>query len=207
MNSATMPPSPVDTPLPPPILVGDDPGLDLVNSRACPDGRCLEWLTDPEALNSWMTAAGLRDPTEQRPMLSRAEATAALERVLRLRNWLGAFLMRHSGSPLRDVSTDELALVNEELARDDGYEQVVANTGGIGLRGPTYRRPQEAIVQPLARVVASLLCTADFSRIRKCESKDCTLWFLDKTKGGTRRWCSMAICGNRAKARAHRARR
>ncbi|MFD0851862.1 CGNR zinc finger domain-containing protein, partial [Actinomadura adrarensis] len=41
------------------------------------------------------------------------------------------------------------------------------------------------------------------ARIKKCGRSDCVLHFLDTTKNGTRRWCSMAICGNRAKAARH----
>ncbi len=40
-------------------------------------------------------------------------------------------------------------------------------------------------------------------RIRSCQHPDCVLWFYDTTRNGTRRWCSMAVCGNRAKARRH----
>jgi hypothetical protein len=43
-------------------------------------------------------------------------------------------------------------------------------------------------------------------RTTACEAGNCSLWFLDVSKGHARRWCSMAICGNRAKAAAHRAR-
>jgi predicted RNA-binding Zn ribbon-like protein len=40
-------------------------------------------------------------------------------------------------------------------------------------------------------------------RIRGCANPDCVLWFLDTTRPGTRRWCSMAACGNRDKAIRH----
>jgi predicted RNA-binding Zn ribbon-like protein len=40
-------------------------------------------------------------------------------------------------------------------------------------------------------------------RIRRCQNPACVLWFFDTTRNGTRRWCSMAACGNRAKARRH----
>jgi predicted RNA-binding Zn ribbon-like protein len=39
-----------------------------------------------------------------------------------------------------------------------------------------------------------------FTLVRKCEGTTCTLWFLDVSKAHARRWCSMAVCGNRAKA-------
>ncbi|OPX12458.1 CGNR zinc finger domain-containing protein, partial [Gordonia sp. i37] len=40
-------------------------------------------------------------------------------------------------------------------------------------------------------------------RIRQCQHPQCVLWYLDTSRSGTRRWCSMAICGNRTKARRH----
>jgi predicted RNA-binding Zn ribbon-like protein len=44
-------------------------------------------------------------------------------------------------------------------------------------------------------------------RIHRCRGPDCILWFLDTSRNGTRRWCSMDVCGNRSKVRRHRARR
>jgi predicted RNA-binding Zn ribbon-like protein len=62
------------------------------------------------------------------------------------------------------------------------------------------------LLQPLAEAIADLVSHADFRLIRACEGSACTLMFLDKTKAHARRWCSMALCGNRAKVAAHRAR-
>jgi predicted RNA-binding Zn ribbon-like protein len=54
--------------------------------------------------------------------------------------------------------------------------------------------------------MADLVCDADFTMVKKCEGPTCTMLFLDTTKGHARRWCSMAVCGNRAKQASHRAR-
>lgn len=51
----------------------------------------------------------------------------------------------------------------------------------------------------LAYSAAELLAEGDFSLVRKCESPDCSLMFYDRTKSHKRRWCSMALCGNRHK--------
>ncbi|WP_406117337.1 CGNR zinc finger domain-containing protein [Streptomyces virginiae] len=48
--------------------------------------------------------------------------------------------------------------------------------------------------------------TQTSGRIRKCANPPCPLHFLDTSRKGQRRWCSMAVCGNRAKARRHRTR-
>jgi predicted RNA-binding Zn ribbon-like protein len=64
-----------------------------------------------------------------------------------------------------------------------------------------------AALQPLAHAIADFLCHADFAQVRRCEGENCTLWFLDVSKSHRRRWCSMAVCGNRAKVGHYRARR
>ena len=64
----------------------------------------------------------------------------------------------------------------------------------------------ELLLQPIAEAIGDLICNADFRLIRTCGAPTCTLMFYDRTKGHARRWCSMSICGNRAKAAAHRAR-
>ncbi len=55
----------------------------------------------------------------------------------------------------------------------------------------------------IARSAAELLATGDLSLVKTCEGGGCILLFYDTTKSHTRRWCSMAGCGNREKAAAH----
>jgi len=62
------------------------------------------------------------------------------------------------------------------------------------------------ILAPVIRAAADLLTSPDAGRVRECGSDTCSWLFLDRSKNGTRRWCDMAVCGNRAKARRHYAR-
>jgi predicted RNA-binding Zn ribbon-like protein len=64
----------------------------------------------------------------------------------------------------------------------------------------------QSLLLPVAQAMAELVCTEDFSLVKACEGTACTLLFTDHTRGHARRWCSMAICGNRAKQAAHRKR-
>jgi predicted RNA-binding Zn ribbon-like protein len=57
---------------------------------------------------------------------------------------------------------------------------------------------------PIGEAMAKLVCDEDFSDVKACEGQGCTLMFVDHTRGRARRWCSMAVCGNRAKQAAHR---
>jgi predicted RNA-binding Zn ribbon-like protein len=63
------------------------------------------------------------------------------------------------------------------------------------------------LLWPVARDAAVFLTTADLSRLRVCQNAQCRWVFHDGTRSGTRRWCSMAVCGNRAKLRRYRHRR
>jgi predicted RNA-binding Zn ribbon-like protein len=62
------------------------------------------------------------------------------------------------------------------------------------------------LLAPLAETAARLLVAGDFNLVRKCEHPDCTLCFYDRTKSHRRRWCSMAVCGNRHKVASFRRR-
>ena len=65
------------------------------------------------------------------------------------------------------------------------------------------RRPED-LFAPLAHSVAMLFAGVDRNRVRKC--RQCVLHFYDTSKKGTRRWCSMQLCGNRLKVAAYAAR-
>ena len=62
-------------------------------------------------------------------------------------------------------------------------------------------RQPEDLFAPLAYSAARLFTEADRTRVRKCGQ--CVLHFLDTSKKGTRRWCSMQLCGNRLKVAAY----
>ena len=65
----------------------------------------------------------------------------------------------------------------------------------------------DALLALIAGSVAALVTREDPARVRTCVGEGCTLVFLDRTKAGRRRYCSSALCGNRAKVAAFRARR
>jgi len=108
----------------------------------------------------------------------------------------------------------KLKPLNQVLARDEEFGQIVARDHAHDDEAPSdlqwqvqrrWRSP-DALLIPIAKAMADLVCSEDFSDIKACEGRPCTLYFLDRTRGRARRWCSMAICGNRAKQAAHRKR-
>jgi predicted RNA-binding Zn ribbon-like protein len=113
---------------------------------------------------------------------------------------------KHKGRPLTAKSLAELEPLNRLLERDDSFKRIVPGPKGQPLQLRTIRRwrTPEALLSPIGEALAQLVCTEDFSDVKACEGPACTLLFADHTRGRTRRWCSMALCGNRAKQAAHR---
>lgn len=139
---------------------------------------------------------------------------AAASQARELREWFRAFVRKHAGTPLGKAALRELVPLNQLLKEDEAYRQIaIAKPDENGsdrraLRWQTGRRwhSPKALLLPIAEAIGDLVCQKDFSLVRNCEGLTCTFWFLDVSKAHARRWCSMAVCGNRAKAVAHRAR-
>ena len=206
---------------PAPFFVGDDLALDFLNSVAVPWGRKIEWLVSGDDLVAWLEQAHALPAGMSAQLPARAGSRtldAVASEARELREWFRTFVGRHAGRPLGRAALRELGLLNQLLGQDQAYRQIEAARLGVdnaddpgghrALRWRSERRWQSpgALLLPIAEAMGDLVCERDFSLVRKCEAPACTLWFLDVSKGHARRWCSMAVCGNRAKAAAHRAR-
>ena len=204
---------------PAPFFIGDDLALDFLNSVAAPSGREIEWLANGGDFIAWLEQAHAV-PADIAARFRKTAGPRSLDAVAaqgrELREWFRTFVREHAGKPLRDRDLRELTPLNALLARDQAFRQIEmagAGTGengegGRALRWQARRRwdSPKALLLPIAEAMGDLVCEKDFALVRKCESPTCTLWFLDVSKAHARRWCSMAVCGNRAKATAHRAR-
>jgi predicted RNA-binding Zn ribbon-like protein len=60
-----------------------------------------------------------------------------------------------------------------------------------------------ALLAPVLWSAGDLLASANLGKIRRCANPECLYLFLDESRSGKRRWCTMSSCGNRAKARRH----
>ena len=80
---------------------------------------------------------------------------------------------------------------------DDGADR-------LELQRTRHWRSAESLLLPIGEALAKFVCEENFSDVKACEGTGCTLMFADHTRRRARRWCSMAICGNRAKQAAHR---
>ena len=74
----------------------------------------------------------------------------------------------------------------------------------LELRTMRRWRSPDSLLLPIGEALAKFVCEEDFADVKACEGHSCTLVFADRTRRRARRWCSMAVCGNRAKQAAHR---
>jgi predicted RNA-binding Zn ribbon-like protein len=207
---------------PPPVFIADNLGLDFLNTVAVPVDTKVEWLASGEDLLAWLEQAravpvDVLEAFRKSAVPGELDAIAARARALR--DWFKPFVYNHIGRPIEANALSELEPLNELLAQDEEFGQIVVRgqldehdrgdekkrgAGGLALR-PQRRWPSpESLLFPLARSLAELVCTEDFTYVKACEGPPCTLLFVDRTRGHVRRWCSMAVCGNRAKQAGHR---
>jgi len=196
---------------PPAIFVGDALGLDFLNSIATPVDTPIDWIDDGDGLLSWLEQAQLVPADALKSVRMQAlpgELDAVADQARSLREWFRGFVRRHKGRPLNAKCLAQLEPLNRLLERDESFHRIVAapRSEKRPLRFEAVRRwrTPEALLVPIGEALAQLVCTEDFSDVKACEGPACTLLFADHTRGRTRRWCSMALCGNRAKQAAHR---
>ncbi|MDR3101256.1 MAG: CGNR zinc finger domain-containing protein [Paraburkholderia sp.] len=197
----------------PAIFVADAPGLDFLNSVATPVDEPVDWISNGEGLLDWLAQARMVPPealAALRAQFAQADFDAVAEQARALREWFRAFVRERKGRPLGEADLRELEPLNRLLERDEHYGELIARaTGGAApfeLRARRRHYTPESLLMPIAEALAKLVCDEDFTHVKACEGPRCTLLFADHTRGHARRWCSMALCGNRAKVAAHRKR-
>jgi predicted RNA-binding Zn ribbon-like protein len=195
---------------PPAIFVGDALGLDFLNSIATPVDTAIDWIDDGEGYLSWLDQAHLVPGDVLQVMRARAlpgELDKVADQARSLRDWFRGFVRQHKGRPLTAEALAELEPLNRLLERDETFSRIAPLPTGqrpFELQLLRRWRNPDALLLPVGEALARLVCTEDFSHVKACEGPACTLLFADHTRGHARRWCSMAICGNRAKQAAHR---
>jgi len=132
------------------------------------------------------------------------DADAVFTRAIALRELLyGVFAaVAASDAP----ASDDLAHLNAAYRNAMVHAEVLATTEGFAWGWDDALDAPDAMLWPVARGAAELLVAPERARLRHCAAPDCSWLFLDTTKNGSRHWCSMRGCGNRAKARRFRAR-
>ena len=198
---------------PPAMFIADALGLDFLNTVATPADAPIDWIEDGDGLSAWLEQADLVPAESLRALRAQAmpgELDAIAAQARSLREWFRGFVRERKGRPLTAGTLRDLEPLNRLLGRDERFARIVVREPGSasGLALPMLRRwrSPESLLLPIGEALARLVCEEDFSHVKACEGPACTLLFADHTRGHVRRWCSMAVCGNRAKQAAHRTR-
>ncbi|MGW4898166.1 CGNR zinc finger domain-containing protein [Kitasatospora sp. NPDC004240] len=169
-------------------LIGEPLALDLLNTRWT-GTPVNDLLTGTDGLAVWLSSAGLA---------ARAPATeAALAAVLEAREAVGAVVraLEEGGVP----GADERAALNALL----GHGRLRRELGPAGRTDHVEPDDPRWLAPWLVADDLLGLLEQGAHRIKRCAGHGCILHFFDTSQNGRRRWCSMAGCGNRAKAARH----
>jgi predicted RNA-binding Zn ribbon-like protein len=191
-------------------LIGGRVCLDFVNTVSWRPGPApLERLEAYADLIAWARHAGLIAAADAKRLTAVAArrpraAARALGQAVDLREALHR-VFGHALAGGKGARAD-MALLNEVLATGGGAPRLAPAGDGYVWRPDGNDKTFVRILTPIAWSAAELLASDQLHRLKVCGADDCGWLFLDLSRNRTRRWCSMADCGNRAKARRHYAR-
>jgi predicted RNA-binding Zn ribbon-like protein len=188
------------------LFIGNHLTLDFSNTRPLLNGEAVELVPDFNALLRWFHAAELISSRDmallRRQWNGSARAQQTLEAMLELRTKLRKEILawRQGGA----VHHSTVAELNQLMANHPMLTKLSVSGPESATKLYFETRKPEDLFAPLAHSAASLFAHADRNRVRKCAN--CIGLFYDTSKKGTRRWCSMQLCGNREKVAAYAAR-
>lgn len=180
-------------------MVGDHLAMDLLNTEARVNGVAVDYWSSGDDVRRWLARCGVVPPSSGKAV----DPAELLAHGTALRRLARALIIQRKQSAIGEISALNrylhASLSAPHLEHDSDGNLVLARRAcGDGA---------DALLGPVAESVAQLLVEGDFGLVKQCEHPDCVLWFYDRTKAHKRRWCSMALCGNRYKAAQFRKRR
>jgi predicted RNA-binding Zn ribbon-like protein len=185
-------------------FIGQRLAIDFANTIVVPDGS-------GDGLHSWadlagfLVAAGQVDGRRAGQVKALAESdpdgtSRVLRQAVELRDAVRGIVEAIAGG--NPVEPTWVEFVNAVLRVTEGHDELVES--GDGWRLAFVRREQrlEWLLAGIARSAAELVEEGPGAPVRKCAGAGCVLYFYDTSRTGRRRWCSMAVCGNRSKVAA-----
>lgn len=122
----------------------------------------------------------------------------------------GLIQLRHEfRQVLADLSSgwpanpDFMTKINDHLAGFRSFLKLEPASEGMVLRTVIEEKGPEKLMFPIVRDIADFLASDHVEKTKSCANEDCGLYFVNLSRNGRRRWCSMSTCGNRAKVNAY----
>ena len=196
------------------VFDGGTLALDLLNTWRFNADQPLDLLQSPEDLIIWLTAAGLPDGADCAELSSSPpNRRILLDEALWLRRDIllivqslvaGELPPPYTVDALNRILTESgTSFRLDSLTIPPEGDQEERMEGQLVLNVHEHISSVLGVLQPIALSAARIVTEATPTRIRQCASSNCMYWFLDTSKSGRRRWCSMSRCGNRAKVAKH----
>jgi predicted RNA-binding Zn ribbon-like protein len=187
-------------------FLGNQLALDFVNTRPLVGGELIELIPDLAALLRWFAAAELVTPAKAaaltREWADSREGRKTVAELIELRQMLRQDILNWIDSGAVRPAT--ISRLNKLMAEFPLASKIVASAAVLKMESDLKLTRPADLFGPIAHSAAELFTQIDRSRVRKCAH--CIGIFHDTSKKGTRRWCSMQLCGNRAKVAAYAAR-
>jgi predicted RNA-binding Zn ribbon-like protein len=189
-------------------MLGGDPAIDFINTASdWASGDPIDRLGGIEGFADWVEIAGLVSPAEGSRLKKEiaahaAEAAATFEAATTLRAALRRIFTTAAQGGRVDAA--DLSILKNLACRARPFRDLEQTDDGFEERWTRDAPPLETPLLELALAAEQLLKDGPLERIRNCGG--CEWMFLDLSKNASRRWCSMATCGNSAKVRKFRKR-
>jgi len=190
------------------LFLGGHPAMDFLNTVFRQHGAPVEEIGDGAAFVDWLVLAELLDPAQAaalRARLGTKALDAAAAEARKLRTWATEWIARWREAPEADTSAERRKL-NAVLRRASGHRELVADAAELHVIERWRLDTADQLVAIVAGELARFVADEAAELVRRCAGEDCTLWFVDRTKGHRRVFCSAAVCGNRAKVARFRER-
>ena len=190
------------------LFLGNQLALDFLNTKPILDGEPRELLSNTAGLEQWLIASGIVTSQKERAPVrawrDSRQAKAFLKSLIAFRERLRSAVLRVEAG----LGPGQAFLTEINILLKEYPQRTSLSTQGskVVLNHYFEARKPEDVWTPIVAATAELLSEVESSRIRKCESESCIFHFYDTSKKGSRRWCSMSICGNKLKVAAYQRR-
>lgn len=181
-------------------MVGGHLAIDFANAPSYPATplRDLSWeefvvFLEESAIVSKERGSSLLNLSQADPKA----AQSILNRAGRLRNALRSIF--RSMVQEQKIAPESIEPVNQILRVTEGHDELIEGQSGWRLEFVARESGLEWLLAAIARSAAEIIVEGPAAQVRMCANPDCGLFFCDTSRTGRRRWCSMAVCGNRHK--------
>jgi predicted RNA-binding Zn ribbon-like protein len=174
-------------------LIANNLAIDFINTQLLEKGAVNELFNNMQDVSDWAHASGLQFDYKNN--------NALISKVLALREAIYTLFLSKLDN--HQYPPQALTVLNSHLLNWTNQQQLADHSGTLQLQPLTNVLTVEGLLGVIAHEAALLLESNQLDLVRRCSNPDCKLLFLDVSRSKKRKWCSMEICGNRAKAANH----